>query len=75
MSTGGLAKRARKGWEGTKLEPITLQECRHTAASWLDAAGVSPKVASVLMGHAVQQRRAYPAAGLLLQEHVPERHV
>ena len=58
MSTGGLAKRARKRWEGTKLEPITLQECRHTAASWLDAAGVSPKVASVLMGHAVPQRQA-----------------
>lgn len=58
MSTGGLAKRARKRWEGTRLEPITLQECRHTAASWLDGAAVSPKVASVLMGHAAPQRQA-----------------
>ena len=30
-----------------KLQPITLQEARHTAATWLDAAGVRPKVASV----------------------------
>jgi hypothetical protein len=34
-----------------------LQECRHTAATWLDAAGVSPKVSSVLMGHATPQRQ------------------
>lgn len=34
------------------LQPITLQEARHTAATWLDAAGVPPKIASVLMGHA-----------------------
>lgn len=58
MSTGGLAKRARKRWEAAKLEPITLQEARHTAATWLDAAGVSPKVASVLMGHAVPKHQA-----------------
>ena len=33
------------------LEPIGLHESRHTAATWLDHAGVSPKVASTLMGH------------------------
>jgi integrase len=52
MSTGSLAARAGKRWEQAKLTPIGLHECRHTAATWLDAAGVSPKVASVLMGHA-----------------------
>jgi integrase len=38
LSTNGLAKRAHTQWGATKLEPITLQECRHTAATWLDAA-------------------------------------
>lgn len=52
LNTGWLAKRARERWYKAKLQPITLQEGRHTAASWLDAAGVPPKVASVLMGHA-----------------------
>jgi Phage integrase family len=52
MSTGGLAQRARRRWEDAGLKSIGLHECRHTAATWLDAAGVSPKVASVLMGHA-----------------------
>jgi integrase len=55
-STNGLGKRARKGWHAARLEPITLQECRHTAATWLDAVGVSPKAASVLMGHAPPER-------------------
>lgn len=58
MSTNGLAKRARIRWAAANLQPITLQEARHTAATWLDAAGVSPKVASVLMGHATPQRQA-----------------
>ncbi len=31
---------------------ITAHECRHTCASWLDAAGVRPVVVSQLMGHA-----------------------
>lgn len=52
LNTGWLATRARRVWEEARLEPITLQEARHTAATWLDAAGVTPKVASVLMGHA-----------------------
>jgi integrase len=52
MSTGGLAQRAGRRWNDAALEPIGLHECRHTAATWLDAAGVSPKVASVLMRHA-----------------------
>jgi integrase len=52
LDPGELARRARERWKEAKLEPITLQECRHTAATWLDDAGVPPKVASVLMGHA-----------------------
>jgi integrase len=62
MSTGGLAQRAGRLWKDAALTPIGLHECRHTAATWLDAAGVSPKVASVLMGHATpdQQPGAAP---------------
>ncbi len=62
MSSGGLAKRAERRWRPAGFEPISLQECRHTAATWLDAAGVSPKVASILMGHAVPERQAGAAA-------------
>jgi integrase len=51
LGTSGLGRRARERWKA-KLLPITLQESRHTAATWLDAAGVPPKIASVLMGHA-----------------------
>jgi integrase len=57
LNTGWLAKRAEQIWTGAKLEPITLQEARHTAATWLDAAGVPPKIASVLMGHATPERQ------------------
>ncbi len=52
LHTGGLSARVSERWEERGLQPIGLHECRHTAATWLDAAGVSPKVASVLMGHA-----------------------
>ena len=71
LETGSLAKRARIGWgwdlgedrvTWTKarpdaLEPIGLHECRHTAATWMDHAGVSPKIASVLMGHETPERQ------------------
>lgn len=57
MSTNGLAKRARKRWAAAEFEPITLQEARHSGASWLDGAGISPRVASYLMGHAAPQRQ------------------
>ena len=57
LNTGWIAKRARTEWAKAGLEPITLQEARHTAATWLDAAGVRPKVASVLMGHATPARQ------------------
>jgi integrase len=57
LNTGWLATRAGKTWTKAKLQPITLQEARHTAATWLDAAGVPPKIASVLMGHATPERQ------------------
>jgi integrase len=46
-----LQTRVHKRWSDLKLAPIGLQEARHTAATWLDHAGVSPKVASQIMGH------------------------
>jgi integrase len=46
-----LQERVRKRWGAHGLKPIGLHEARHTAATWLDHAGVSPKVASQLMGH------------------------
>ena len=34
------------------LDPITLHQCRHTAASLMIAAGANAKALSVVMGHA-----------------------
>jgi integrase len=46
-----IQERVHKRWRELALEPIGLHEARHTAATWLDHAGVSPKVASQIMGH------------------------
>jgi len=62
LNSGWLATRATREWDKHKLTPITLQEARHSAATWLDAAGVPPKVASVLMGHATPSRQPGAAA-------------
>jgi integrase len=51
LQLAGVQKHARKRWREHGLEPIGLHEARHTAATWLDHAGVSPKVVSQLMGH------------------------
>jgi integrase len=51
LALGDIQARVHKEWRGLGLEPIGLHESRHTAATWLDHAGVSPKVASTLMGH------------------------
>jgi integrase/recombinase XerD len=51
LSVGDIQVRVRREWRALGLEPIGLHESRHTAATWLDHAGVSPKVASTLMGH------------------------
>ena len=51
LALGGVQRRVHGEWRELSLEPIGLHEARHTAATWLDHAGVSPKVASTLMGH------------------------
>ena len=51
LQLGAIQHRVRSEWVKRGLEPIGLHESRHTAATWLDHAGVSPKVASTLMGH------------------------
>jgi integrase len=51
LSLDQLQKNVVTRWEALGLEPIRLHEARHTTATWLDHAGVSPKVASQLMGH------------------------
>ena len=68
LSAPGLAQRAGSAWREAGLRPITLQEARHTAATWLDAAGVSPKVASYLMGHSTPARQ-YGAADITLRRY------
>jgi integrase len=68
LSTPGLAHRSRSAWIEAEIQPITLQEARHTAATWLDAAGVSPKVASYLMGHSTPARQ-YGAADITLRRY------
>jgi integrase len=45
-----IAWRADRAW--SKLQRITLHECRHTFASLMIAAGVNAKALSVYMGHA-----------------------
>ena len=57
LDSSWLGVSARTAWTKANLTPITLQESRHTAATWLDAAGVPPKIASVLMGHATPARQ------------------
>ena len=76
MSTGRLAARAAKRWEKAKRRPIGLHECRHTAATSLDAAGVTPQVASVPMGHATPdlQPGAAPDYAQPLHPHAARRH-
>jgi len=51
LSLDQLSHHVATTWRCAGLEPIGLQDSRHTAATWLDHAGISPKVASVLMGH------------------------
>jgi integrase len=76
LSFEALQARADSAWDpkdgdgrskGQKIgERITAHECRHTCATWLDAAGVRPVVASQLMGHAVPSHQ--PGAAQITQE-------
>ena len=40
LALNTLQARIQKRWRELKLEPIGLQDSRHTAATWLDHAGV-----------------------------------
>jgi integrase len=67
LSFEALQVRADAIWEpndengvpvGIKVgERITAHECRHTCASWLDAAGLRPIVVSAPMGHSSPARQ------------------
>lgn len=57
-----MLRRITKRWTDLGLVPITFQDSRHTAATWLDHAGVSPKVASVIMGHRAPKLMDHPGA-------------
>lgn len=46
-----VQERVHRRWRDLGLKPIGLHEARHTAATWLDHAGISPKVVSQVMGH------------------------
>lgn len=59
---GAMLRRITKRWKRLGKIPITYQDSRHTAATWLDHAGVSPKVASVIMGHKAPKLKAHPDA-------------
>jgi integrase len=52
LSTSALYARADKAWDAHELAHIRLHESRHTASSWMRAAGIDLKTRSVLMGHA-----------------------
>lgn len=59
VSLEQLQKRVIPLWEDSGLTPIGLQDSRHTAATWFDHAGISPKVASVFMGHKAPGRHLH----------------
>jgi integrase len=51
LALNTLQARVHKRWKEQGLTPIGLHESRHTTATWLDHAGVSPKVVSEFVGH------------------------
>ena len=63
-----LIARRSKVWLELKLRPIGFQDSRHTAATWLDHAKVSPQVISVLMGHTAPKRQP-DAASITLRRY------
>lgn len=67
LALNTLQARVQKRWRELKLEPIGLQDSRHTAATWLDHAGVSPKVSSEIMGHKTPTYRT-PGAARITQD-------
>ena len=68
LAVSFVQKRVHARWVELGMEPIGLHEARHTAATWLDHAGVSPKVASMLMGHKTPEYQP-GAAAITLQRY------
>jgi integrase len=62
VSIDNIAKKAAKMWKAADIEPIGLHEARHTCATWLDHAGVSPKVNSMFLGHKTPEHQPGAAA-------------
>jgi integrase len=60
-------EKTQERWRHLGLEPIGFQDLRHTMATWLDHAGVSPKVASEIMGHKTPTYRI-PGAARITQD-------
>jgi integrase len=58
LAAANLLRRVKARWEEQGLEPIDFHEARHTTATWLDHAGVSPKVSSEFIGHKTPEYRA-----------------
>jgi integrase len=67
LALNTLQARVQKRWRELKLEPIGFQDSRHTVATWLDHAGVSPKVSSEIMGHKTPTYRT-PGAARITQD-------
>jgi integrase len=47
-----LRRQSLDAWEAAGLAPLTPHEARHTCASYLAAAGLTPKDVQTAMGHA-----------------------
>ncbi|HVX34019.1 MAG TPA: tyrosine-type recombinase/integrase [Solirubrobacterales bacterium] len=62
-----LQARVHKRWRELGLQPTGLHDLRHSFATWLDHAGVSPKVSSEIMGHMTPEYRA-PGAARITQD-------
>ena len=68
LSIERVGERIRDRWIALGLEPIGFQQCRHTAATWLDHAGVTPKVSSQIMSHRTPEHQT-GAARITLQRY------
>jgi integrase len=51
FDSSAVSARAERTWRNAKLEPIGFHECRHSFASFMIAAHVSPKALQVYLGH------------------------
>jgi integrase len=51
LAVNMVQTRVHKRWRDLGLQPVGLHDLRHALATWLDHAGISPKVSSEIMGH------------------------